>query len=216
MLIINKGERATLLLKAGEVVSLSAGGMISEFEKNSAVTSFDYAYKHGPFSTDKQLLISAISSTIEYTISNSEFNGVGYVDCLVAALPEVGKSGVIYFTEVGLKYWSDVTGEYLAADAAPSLPVVSEESGPEITCDGDGVEDDLLTCSTGTWTARPTSYVYQWYRGASPIVGQTANTHVIVTADLGEDITCEVAARNGIGLCESVATSDTYSVPSGE
>jgi len=57
---------------------------------------------------------------------------------------------------------------------------------------------DLLTTTDGTWTGSPTSYSYQWKRGATNI-GTNANTYTLVSADANTAITCVVTATNATG-----------------
>lgn len=215
-MLINKGEKRSFLLKSGSVVTLSSGGMIGDSEKNSSVVSTDYDYKYGPFNIDKNVTLAAVESDVTYSVSGTEFQSMGYIECLNSELPILGKTGVIYFTEAGPKYFSDITGQYLALNVAPSLPVLAESGDPALSCDGEGVEDNVVTCTTGTWLYRPTDYSYQWYRGVAAISGETASTHTIVAADIGEDLTCEVTASNIVGSAETSATSDIFSVPAGE
>lgn len=56
----------------------------------------------------------------------------------------------------------------------------------------------LLTCSTGTWVANPTSvYSYQWQRNGVDIVGQVAATHTIAAPTVaGNTLQCRVRATN--------------------
>ena len=63
-----------------------------------------------------------------------------------------------------------------------------------------------LTTTNGTWTNSPTTFTYQWFRGASPISGATNSTYVTVVADSTASITCQVTASNG--LTSSPATSN--------
>ena len=57
---------------------------------------------------------------------------------------------------------------------------------------------DVLTTTDGTWTGTPTSFSYQWKRGATNI-GTNANTYTLVSADAGTNITCVVTATNATG-----------------
>jgi hypothetical protein len=66
---------------------------------------------------------------------------------------------------------------------------------------------DLLTTTNGTWTGSPTSYSYQWKRGATNI-GTNANTYTLVSADAGLNITCVVTATNATGSTN--ATSNIF------
>jgi len=67
---------------------------------------------------------------------------------------------------------------------------------PNVT--GNYYVGDLLTTTDGTWSGSPTSYSYQWKRGATNI-GTNANTYTLVSADAGLNITCVVTATNAIG-----------------
>ena len=69
---------------------------------------------------------------------------------------------------------------------------------------------DLLTTTDGTWSGTPTSFSYQWKRGATNI-GTNANTYTLVSADAGLNITCVVTATNATGSTN--ATSNVF-VPS--
>jgi len=77
-----------------------------------------------------------------------------------------------------------------------SLPVVS----------GTTTLGSVLTTTNGTWTNSPTSFAYQWKRGATNI-GTNTNTYTLVLTDSTEDITCVVTATNAVG--STPATSNT-------
>lgn len=67
-----------------------------------------------------------------------------------------------------------------------------------------------LTTTTGTWTGTPViSYTYQWYRGASQIVGATNSTYVLVSADVSNSIKCRVTATNAFGSANADSNSIT-------
>jgi hypothetical protein len=60
-----------------------------------------------------------------------------------------------------------------------------------------------LSCTTGTWTGSPNTFIYgyQWYRNDILIIGANSNTYVTVAADSAAVITCVVTANNcGIAL----------------
>jgi surface protein len=70
----------------------------------------------------------------------------------------------------------------------------------------------VLTSTTGTWTNSPTSFVYQWKRGATNI-GTNANTYTLVAADSAAAITCVVTATNAAGsnnATSNTITADNY------
>lgn len=54
----------------------------------------------------------------------------------------------------------------------------------------------VMCCSTGTWTNIPTRYAYQWQRDGVDIVGATGAEHLVVSADVGHDLSCNVTASN--------------------
>ena len=77
---------------------------------------------------------------------------------------------------------------------------------PAIT--GKAQEGKTVTCSTGTWTGTPTiTFAFQWKRHGSNIGSATNSTYVLVLADVGDSITCQVTATNGSGSAS--ATSNT-------
>jgi len=87
--------------------------------------------------------------------------------------------------------------------AIPPAPVNS--SPPVIS--GTTTLGSVLTTTDGTWTNSPTSFSYQWKRGATNI-GTNTNTYTLVVADSGAAITCVVTATNAAGS-SAPATSNT-------
>ena len=67
----------------------------------------------------------------------------------------------------------------------------------------------------GTWNGYlPPTFTYQWFRGASPISpAQTGSSYIIVAADLGFAITCNVTGTNASG--SATATSSNSITPTG-
>jgi surface protein len=73
----------------------------------------------------------------------------------------------------------------------------------------------VLTSTTGTWNNSPSSFAYQWKRGATNI-GTNANTYTLVAADSSAAITCVVTATNASGSTPATSntiTAQTYSSP---
>lgn len=71
-----------------------------------------------------------------------------------------------------------------------------------------------LRTTDGTWTSDTgliPPFTYQWYRGASEIVGETNYTYTLVALDMDENITCMVRACDSDGCTN--ATSNTLLVP---
>ena len=93
---------------------------------------------------------------------------------------------------------TDIIGATATAPVNTVAPLVS----------GSSYVGDVLTTTDGIWTGSPTSYSYQWKRGATNI-GTNANTYTLVTADANTNITCVVTAINAIGSTN--ATSYVFS-----
>lgn len=70
-----------------------------------------------------------------------------------------------------------------------------------------------LTVAKGSWSASPAAtFTYQWLRDGVAIAGQTATTHVIVTADKGHKLAVKITAKNTLGTA-SMTTAATVTVP---
>jgi len=95
--------------------------------------------------------------------------------------------------------WQAITSGPPAAPVNTVLPNVT----------GVAIVGDILTTDDGTWTNSPTSYAYQWKRGATNI-GTNANTYTLVNADAGQSITCVVTATNAGG--STPATSNAVQI----
>jgi lysophospholipase L1-like esterase len=81
---------------------------------------------------------------------------------------------------------------------------------PTIT--GTAQVGSTLTASSGTWSAVPDSYSYQWNRAGTPISGATAATYVPVSGDIGSTLTVTVTASKSGYLSGTSTTSATASV----
>jgi hypothetical protein len=62
----------------------------------------------------------------------------------------------------------------------------------------------VVSCSTGTWSGIPT-YTFQWYRDEAVISDGINSDYILVTDDIGANISCIVTATNFIGS----ATADS-------
>ena len=90
----------------------------------------------------------------------------------------------------------------------PPAPVNS--SPPVIS--GTTTLGSVLTTTDGTWTNSPSSFSYQWKRGATNI-GTNTNTYTLVLADSSAAITCVVTATNAGGSTPAISniiTADNY------
>jgi hypothetical protein len=88
---------------------------------------------------------------------------------------------------------------------APALPV--NTVAPVVS--GTAVVGQTLTTTNGTWTNSPSSFSYQWFRGATPI-GTNSVNYTPLPADAGQSITCRVTATNADGSAN--ATSNALSI----
>jgi hypothetical protein len=63
---------------------------------------------------------------------------------------------------------------------------------------------DTLAGSTGAWSGSPT-YTRQWFRGSTPIAGETSPGYVLATADVGQMIGFQVIGSNPNGAVAASA-----------
>ena len=71
----------------------------------------------------------------------------------------------------------------------------------------------LSITSNGIWSNNPTSFAYQWYRGANPIPSQTNASYTTQQADIGSTITCQVVAINAGGSIAPAISNPIVVVP---
>ena len=91
-------------------------------------------------------------------------------------------------------------------EVAPVAP--TNTLAPAIS--GVTIVGQVLTSTTGTWSGTlPITYSYQWKRGVTNI-GTNASTYTLVTADAGQNISCEVTATNEAGSVS--ASSNTLAI----
>lgn len=100
----------------------------------------------------------------------------------------------------GRKFYRQNTYRNAAASEPPA-----NESAPYLI--GDGVVGQTLTTTNGIWINSPTSYVFQWVRNGVDIVGANSNTYLLVLADLGASVKCDLIAINSIGQSARVSTN---------
>ena len=67
---------------------------------------------------------------------------------------------------------------------------------PKVT--GAAEAGETLYCSTGVWNGSPT-FSYQWLRDGVPIAGASSEDYVLVAADEGKTVQCQVTASNAGG-----------------
>jgi hypothetical protein len=114
-------------------------------------------------------------------------------------------------TVTGTTYRLRGTGAYSLVVSSGVLSAPVNTVPPAVS--GGNIVGDILTTDDGTWTGSPTSYAYQWKRGATNI-GTNTNTYTLVTADANNNITCVVtgtnAAGSGTGTSNIIVTPPLY------
>jgi hypothetical protein len=76
---------------------------------------------------------------------------------------------------------------------------------PVIT--GSGLVGQTLLTSNGTWLYVPSSYTHQWKRDGVDIAGETGTTYLLVSGDVGKNITCVTTATNSTGSTPATSNS---------
>ncbi|TJY69169.1 hypothetical protein E4J89_11440 [Arthrobacter sp. CAU 1506] len=71
--------------------------------------------------------------------------------------------------------------------------VFSVKTAPKIT--GTKKAGAILRATTGSFSAKPTSYGHQWYRNGKPISGAKKSSYRVVKADRGQKISVRVTAK---------------------
>lgn len=73
---------------------------------------------------------------------------------------------------------------------------------------GNTIARGTVVTTNGTWeTIDPPSYSYQWQHNSSNISGATANSYLVTTSYIGENLQCVVTATNSYG--NNSATSNS-------
>jgi hypothetical protein len=98
----------------------------------------------------------------------------------------------------------DIGAVQIQAPAATGLPQIT----------GIPTVGDTLTCSppTGIFSGDELTYTYAWLRGTSVIPGANSSTYELVAADVGQQISCSVAATGVTGAAVT-ATSAASLIP---
>ena len=94
----------------------------------------------------------------------------------------------------------------ISVNSAP--PAISGEAGAGVAFPG-----DTLTCANGTWSGSPSTFMYQWDSDGSALAGATTQSYLAPQDELGDALSCTVAAANA-GGSGSAVTSATIAVVS--
>jgi hypothetical protein len=208
---LKKGNATTVEVRAGQRLDVSAGGIVSQVGGGLVYDFTGWPAVIGAFTTDQNFTINALDADIEYEVLQAQEYAPAVVEVLDDDLPAVGRTGVLYSTELGLKYWYQPTGQFLSLDGAPNAPVNDEQ--PVIAGDAE-VGAVLTVVDNGDWSNRPTSFSYQWEIDGSEVEGATGIAFTVPSEAEGEDVTCVVTAENIVGT--ETSTSNEISIPSDE
>jgi hypothetical protein len=99
------------------------------------------------------------------------------------------------------------TGIDASMSTAPAtLPV--DTAAPTVS--GTATVGDLLSCSPGTWAAKPPpTLAYQWLRDGVAIAGAGEAAYTASKADVGHALSCQVTATNAVGAKSATSAAVT-------
>lgn len=109
--------------------------------------------------------------------------------------------------------WSNIGHPQLRRQIPVPIPQTAPVCtvAPAIT--GQAIEGNALVVSNGTWTGFPNSFAYQWMRNGSPITDAANASYLLVTADNGTAISCDVTATNNVDPTTASSNSVTPVAP---
>lgn len=200
MAIVRQNDYVTVQVPAGHTLHLDGDGTVAEIGDNPSISAnlSGWPVTIGPLNRAAEFRIQSTLG-VEYDVRIDRVIGAGMVRCHSNDLPDHGATGVIYETEGGWVRWDDYNGTYRDLDEASEVPV--NDSAPVIA--GSGVAGELLhVVNPGTWTNRPTDYLYQWEVDSSAVDGATTPRFLVPVDADGLDVTCEVTAVNIAGNSE--------------
>ena len=121
-------------------------------------------------------------------------------------IADTGNNRIQRWNSFGFSFWATSTA------GGPSTPTAPINTAPP-TISGTPAVGQTLTCSDGSWSGSPTSYIRGWNRNGSAISGATSNTYVVQAGDAGQNISCFVRAVNAAGT-SGFATSANVTISS--
>ncbi len=104
----------------------------------------------------------------------------------------------------------------LAPTPSPSLDLPANYATAVPTISGTTTVGQTLTASTGSWTATPDSYTYQWRRAGVDISSATSATYLLAAADAGNAISVAVSSvKSGYASRTAVSAASASVAASG-
>jgi hypothetical protein len=147
------------------------------------------------------LSLHVTGSTVQVSL-----NGTSIFQSANASLPPVSKVQVASESKATL--YNLVVDDVSVDGTAPVNSPPSNSAAPTIT--GTPAKGQTLTATNGTWTGtQPITYAYQWRRcnnvgtGCADVVGKTANTYVLTSADITYTLRVVVTASNSFGTASA-------------
>jgi hypothetical protein len=104
-----------------------------------------------------------------------------------------------------------VQGDLTPVPTGGGVVAPANTVAPAITPSGAQTVGTTINVSNGSWSNSPTAFAYQWKRGATNVGTNTAG-YRLVTADVGQTITCVVTATNSAGSA-TATSSNSVTVP---
>jgi len=169
---------------AGQTLTCSQGSWTNN------PTSFAYRWNR-----DAAAITDAMAST--YTIAGGDV--ARQITCTVTASNAGGSTAA-------------TTAPVTPSQVPVAVALPQNTAPPSIS--GSAVAGQPLTCSQGSWTNNPTSFLYFWSRDDTAIVGATSPTYTVTDGDVAHQIRCTVAASNagGINAATSVPVTPTATI----
>lgn len=208
---LNRGNAVTIELRAGQTLQVAAGGTVEQIGGGIAYDFTGWPAFIGALTTDEVFVLNAITNDVAYEVLQVPEYAASVTDAYatVASLPEAGRTGLLYATNEGLRYYYQPTGQYLALDGTPSVP--DNDTAPVIA--GDAEVDAVLTVtSNGVWDFRPTTFSYQWQIDGADVEDATESTFLVPVEAEGFDVTCLVTATSVVGDSDPEA-SNAIAIP---
>lgn len=115
--------------------------------------------------------------------------------------------------DVGSSISVKVTGAkpgYIAVTQASAAVAVTGKTFLMVTADffisGTAKVGSTLSVVPSTWSAKPDTVTYQWYRGSVAIAGATRSTYTVTSTDLGKVLSV-IVTENKVGYNPSTSIS---------
>ncbi|MBI4178050.1 discoidin domain-containing protein [bacterium] len=145
----------------------------------------------------EQIAFSAKGGTGKYVYAIADNKSGGTIDAATGkytAGPNGTISGVFDKVQVNDDGGGVATTVVAVLQIAPEIVVRPRPTG-DLKLGG------TITCNTGEWRGNPTSFDYRWFRGGEryPISGATGSAYMLTGDDEGQNIFCEVTAKNSAG-----------------